>query len=197
MARTRDEQAKQRILCATRDLIAQRGPAQATITEIAAVAGVGRGTIYRWWPTRSAVVIEALIEMTDSAMPYRSTGDAEADIRRQMRAMVRAFAGSSGALIREILAEAQADPELAETFRATFFDHRRDQARAFFTGAIEQNLLEPVTDLDALIYALYAPLWLALLVGHEPLTARTADRAFDAVFNAPLLVASPAEVPEP
>lgn len=197
MARTRDEQAKQRILCATRDLIAQRGPAQATITEIAAVAGVGRGTIYRWWPTRSAVVIEALIEMTDSAMPYRSTGDAEADIRRQMRAMVRAFAGSSGALIREILAEAQADPELAETFRATFFDHRRDQARAFFTGAIEQNLLEPVTDLDSLIYALYAPLWLALLVGHEPLTARTADRAFDAVFNAPLLVASPAEVPEP
>lgn len=185
MARTRDEDAKERILCATRDLIAARGPAQVSVTEIAAAAGVGRGTIYRWWPTRSLLVIDALVEMTDSSMPYRNSGDLITDLRRQMRSMVATFNGPSGALIRELVADGQRDGEIGAAFRAAFFDHRRDQARSFFHAAIDRGDLAPDVDLDPLIYALYAPLWLALLIGHEPLSPRTADRALEAV--APLL----------
>ena len=183
MARPRDDQARERILSAVRELVSERGPARATITEIAASAGVGRQTIYRWWPTRAAVVIEALVEMTDAAMPYRDTGHPQADLRRQMHAMVAAFAGPPGALIRELVAEGQGEPQVAAAFREAFFDHRRRQARAFLASVVERGVLREAPDLDALIYALYAPLWLALLVGHEPLDERLADRALDAVLT--------------
>ncbi len=182
MARTRDEDAKERILRATRDLIADHGPAQASITEIAAAAGVGRGTIYRWWPTRPLLVIDALAAMTDTSMPFAFTGDVLADVRRQMRSMVTTFNGPVGAMIRELVADAQGDPEIATAFRAAFFDHRRDQARAFFRTAIEHGAIPPIDDLDGVIYGLYAPLWLALLIGHEPLTPATADRALTAML---------------
>ena len=184
MARTRDEDAARRILSATRTLIAERGPAAATISEIASAAGVGRQTIYRWWPTRSALVIDALIEITDAEMPFKATGNPINDLRRQMRSMVRAFGGPVGALIKELLGAAQSDPQIAEAFRTRFFDHRRDQARAFLAAAskAEDCPFTCARDMDALIYGLYAPLWLALLIGHEPLTPKLADRALDNVL---------------
>ena len=186
MARTRDEDAARRILDATRTLIAERGPAAATISEIASAAGVGRQTIYRWWPTRSALVIDALIEMTDAEMPFEATGNTVKDLRRQMRSMVQAFGGPAGALIKELLGAAQSDPHIAEVFRTRFFDHRRDQARAFLAAAseAEEYPFTGTRDTDALIYGLYAPLWLALLIGHEPLTPKLADRALDNVLPA-------------
>jgi AcrR family transcriptional regulator len=171
--------AAERILAATQSLIAEHGPASATISQIAERAGVGRQTIYRWWPTRPALVIDALVAMTDAAMPFRSTGEPLVDLRRQMRSMVRTFAGPTGALIKELVAEAQGDPEVAAAFRERFFDHRRQQARAFLAPAVGTGVFGDVADLDAFIYGLYAPLWLALLVGNEPLDRRLADRALD------------------
>ena len=183
MARTRDEDAAHRILIATQKMIAERGPASATISEIATAAQVGRQTIYRWWPSRGHLVIDALIGLTDAAMPFRSTGDTLADLRRQMRAMVKAFAGAPGALIKELLAEAQRDPVIAAAFRDRFFEHRREQAREVIAKAVGDGLFVSTDDQDSLIYALYAPLWLALIVGHETLSPKLADRALDALLR--------------
>ncbi len=188
VARTRDEDAAKRILDATRTLVAEHGPSGATISEIASAAGVARQTIYRWWPSRTALVTAALVDMTDAGMPYRATGDLVGDLRHHMRSVAATFAGPAGALIKELVAEAQSDPEAAAAFRSTFFDHRREQARAFFTSATSAGQLDPGEDLDALIYALYSPLWLALLVGHEDLDDDFADRilATHLVDRAPL-----------
>ena len=189
MPRPRDEDAARRIVEAASTLIAECGPAAASISEIAAAAEVGRQTIYRWWPSRSALVIDALVQMTDASMPYRSTGDIEADLRAHMRSVIRAFAGPAGALIKELVADGQREPEVADAFRAAFFDHRRDQARAFIAAAVERGEISADLDVDAVVYSLYAPLWLALLIGHEPLTNRTADRALDAVLRSELIAA--------
>ena len=146
-------------------------------------AGVGRQTIYRWWPTRSALVMDALVEITDDSMKFIITGDLEADLRRQMRSMVKTFAGPAGSLLKELVGSAQFDPELAERLCETFLLHRRDQIRAFIAAAKTAGALSEVNDIDAFAYSLYAPLWLALLLGHEPLTDRTADRALDSVLG--------------
>ena len=65
MARIRDEAARRRVLDSARTLVCDLGPRVVTVDAIAAAAGVGKQTIYRWWPTKSAVLMDALAELTD------------------------------------------------------------------------------------------------------------------------------------
>jgi AcrR family transcriptional regulator len=183
MPQRRDEDARRRIIAAVQQLVAEKGPAQATVTEISARAGVGRQTIYRWWRNRSLLVIDALIEMADSEFNFADSGRFEADLRRQMHRMAVSFAGPLGALIKELIGDSQGDPSIGEAFRIAFFERRRDQARRFVRRGIELGVLRDDIDVDGVAYALYAPLWLALIIGHEPLTKSLADRAMNAALS--------------
>ena len=175
MARTRDEAARQRVLNAATDLVCRLGPRSVTIDEMAAAAGVGRQTIYRWWPSKSAVIMDALIELTDPE-PENVPDTAFETIRLQMRRVARMFASRQGQLIREIVAEAQGDPALADDFRRRFFAHRRSRAAATLERGIATGELRPDLDIDDAVDVLSAPLWLRLLVGHRPLTPGAVDR---------------------
>jgi AcrR family transcriptional regulator len=180
--RTRDEAARSRVLSAAGDLICELGPRAVTVGGIAAAAGVGKQTIYRWWPSKSAVVMDALIEMTDPE-PADTLDSARETLGLQMRRVARMFASRQGQLIREIVAEAQGDPEVAEEFRRRFFAHRRARAAATITRGIASGELRPDLNIDDALDVL-APLWLQLLVGHRPPTQRTADRLFSLVWPA-------------
>ncbi len=106
-----------------------------TVDEIAAAAGVGKQTIYRWWPTKSAVIMDALIELTDPVPTTIPSSTYEA-VRLQMRRVARMFSSRNGELIRELVADAQGDPVLAQDFRDRFFAHRRAEARPLWpTGS--------------------------------------------------------------
>jgi len=175
MTRTRDEAARQRVLNAAGDLVCRLGPRSVTIDEIAAAAGVGKQTIYRWWPSKSAVIMDALIELTDPE-PEKVPDTAFETIRLQMRRVAKMFASRQGQLIREIVAEAQGDPALADDFRRRFFAHRRSRAAATLEWGIATGELRPDLDIDDAVDVLSAPLWLRLLVGHRPLTPSAVDR---------------------
>lgn len=175
MARTRDEDARRRVLSAARDLVVELGPRAVTVDGIAAAAGVGKQTIYRWWPSKSAVIMDALIEMTDPE-PEAVPDTALEAIRLQMRRVARMFASRQGQLIREVVAEAQGDPTLAEDFRRRFFAHRRSRAAATLRRGVATGELRPDLDIEDAIDVLSAPLWLRLLAGHRPLTPAAVDR---------------------
>lgn len=183
MPQLRDEDARRRIIAAVQELVAEKGPTQATVSEITARAGVGRQKIYRWWRNRSLLVIDALIEMADTEFYFADSGRFEADLRRQMHRMAASFAGPLGALIKELIGDSQGNPAIGEAFRIAFFERRRDQARRFVRRGIELGALYADIDVDAVVYALYAPLWLALIIGHEPLTKSLADRAMNAALS--------------
>ncbi len=153
------------------------------MSDIAAEAQVGVQTIYRWWPSRSALLADVLAETARTAMPFTQTGHFRTDLRKQMRAMVRAFNGETGGLLREVLADAQTDPATRQAFIESFYQHRRDQAHAFLQHAIDNGQLDEPADLDGLMLALYAPLWLTLLVRHQPLDNRLVDRTITAVLG--------------
>lgn len=177
MARTRDLDARDRILRATRSVIADHGPAGASMGEIARSAGVGRQTIYRWWPSRFALVLDAVVAVTDDRMGFVDTGDFLGDLRRQMLSMIEVFNSDTGALIKEVIAAAQRTPSDAADLRTRLFEHRRAQATAFFELAVERGQLAPPDDLEGVLAALYAPLWLALVANPEPVSARLVDRS--------------------
>jgi AcrR family transcriptional regulator len=180
----RDLDAERRILDATRTLICAHGPRQVSINAIAAAAGVGKQTIYRWWPSRSAVVVDALERMFEAESPFPDSGSTRDDIRTQMHRVAATFASPTGSIIRELVADAQGDPAVAEEFGRRFFAERRARAGAVVRAGIERGELRDDLDVEVVVDLLYAPLWLRLLIGHQPLGPAEADEVLDHVWPA-------------
>jgi AcrR family transcriptional regulator len=181
MARTRDEAARRRVLDSARNLVCTLGPRAVTVDDIAAAAGVGKQTIYRWWPSKSSVIMEALTELTDPAPADLPDSTYEA-VRLQMRRVAQMFASRNGELIRELVADAQGDQALAKDFRERFFAYRRARGAATLERGIATGELRPDLDVEDALDVLYAPLWLRLLVGHRPVGQADADRVLDLVW---------------
>lgn len=174
----RDEAARRRLLDSARTLVSELGPRAVTVDQIAAAAGVGKQTIYRWWPSKSAVIMDALIELTDPEPADVPMSTYEA-LRAQMRRVARMFSSRNGELIRELVAEAQGDPVLAKDFRERFFAHRRERGAATIARGIADGELRADLDVDDALDILYSPLWLRLLVGHGPTSQAAVDRLLD------------------
>jgi AcrR family transcriptional regulator len=181
--RTRDEAARARVLNGARDLVRQLGPRAVTVDEIAAAAGVGKQTIYRWWPSKSAVIMDALSDLTDPE-PARLPDSTYEAIRLQMRRVAAMFASRNGELIRELVADSQGDPVLAKEFRDRFFAHRRARGAATLGNGIATGVLRADLDVDDALDVLYGPLWLRLLLGHRPMSSAAADRVLELVWPA-------------
>src|SRR5919109_2761370 len=180
--RPRDAAAERRILDATFRLIGERGCGQVRIDDIASAAGVGKQTIYRWWPTRSAVVLDALLAATLVDTPFPLTDSARGDFRTHLRSVARLFASPSGALIREMVAESQADPAVADDFRTRFWAPRRELSLARLERGIAEGQVRRDIPREPALDALYGPLWIGLLVSHRALEGRYADEVLDAVW---------------
>jgi AcrR family transcriptional regulator len=183
MARTRDEAARRRVLESARELVCDLGPHAVTVDQIAAAADVGKQTIYRWWPSKSAVIMEALIELTDPVPSELPDSTYEA-IRLQMHRVARMFSSRNGELIRELVADAQGDAGVAKDFRDRFFAHRRARGEATILRGIAQGDLRADLDVDDALDLLYSPLWLRLLIGHGPTSPTAADRLLELAWPA-------------
>jgi AcrR family transcriptional regulator len=181
--RTRDHDARRRVLESAGELVRELGPRAVTVDAIAAAAGVGKQTIYRWWPSKSAVIMDALIEMTDPTPDELPDSTYEA-VRLQMRRVAKMFASRNGDLIRELVAHSQGDPKIAEEFRSRFFAHRRARGAATLTRGVATGELRPDLNIENALDLLYGPLWLRLLIGHRPLTRTAADQIFELVWPA-------------
>lgn len=166
------------MLDSARDLVREFGPRAVSVDDIAAAAGVGKQTIYRWWPSKSAVIMDALVDLTDPVPADLPEGAYEA-IRLQMRRVARMFASRNGELIRELVADSQGDPALAEGFRNRFFAHRRARAADTLVKGVRTGELRPDLDIEDALDLLFAPLWLRLLVGHGPTSQASADRLLE------------------
>ena len=183
MARTRDEAARLRVLQSARDLVCRLGPRAVTVDQIAAEAEVGKQTIYRWWPSKSAVILDALSELTDPVPAELPDSTYEA-LQVQMRRVARMFTSRNGELIRELVADAQGDLALAEDFRCRFFAHRRAHGGETLAKGIASGELRPDLNVEDALDLLYAPLWLRLLIGHLPTSQAAADRLLDLAWPA-------------
>jgi AcrR family transcriptional regulator len=180
----RDLELRRQILDATRELICAQGPLRVSVNQIAAAAGVGKQTIYRWWPSKSGLVIDALEDMFEAETPFPDTGSARDDLAIQMRRVAATFASPTGSIIRELVAESQADVTVAAAFRERFFSERRRRAAMALQAGVARGELRQDLDLEVAIDLLYAPLWLRMLIGHQPLSQVSADLILEQVWPA-------------
>ena len=183
LGRPRSESARQAILGAANDLLVRDGFAAVTMEAIAAEAGVGKATLYRWWPGKAAVVMDAFLAATGPCAPFPDTGCLEEDLRGQMRALAHAFSGRAGTVMRGVLAEAQSDPEAAEAFRTRYLAPRRAETRRVLERARSRGQICPHADLETAADALYGPLYYRLTAGHAPLDAAFVDALLSLIFQ--------------
>lgn len=169
--RPRGELAKVAILRAASELLAERGLRQMTIEDVAARAGVGKSTIYRRWPSKGSLALEAFLDDFLSTQPAVNTGSLEGDLRKALGAWVTTVNGTStGRSLACLIAEVQLDPEMGFAWRENFLEVVRAQHRQIVVHAIARGEIPSDSDANLLIDMLFGPAYHRLLHGHLGLT---------------------------
>ncbi|MBV8069960.1 MAG: TetR/AcrR family transcriptional regulator [Acidobacteriaceae bacterium] len=179
--RPRDELVRTRILAAALATLEELGFANATCDAIAERAGASKATIYRWWPNKAAVLIEAVREAVAQELPFPDTGDVREDLRLQLRNFVRLLNGRRGRAFKAFVAAAQSDPEVSDAFRSAWVRPRRQYAKAGLERYRGKSFRDDV-DLDLVMDCLYGPLYYRLLLGHGSLSEKYTDALTDLVI---------------
>lgn len=169
------------MLDAARKLLDERGVMGVTMEGIATRAGVGKPTVYRWWPDRYAVLMEALLD----AEPVRTAAKVRTSPRQallgQLLAIARRFSSPAGRHITSLLASADSTSELAKAFRSHFLLARRAEGIALLKEAQRVGEVHASIDVEVAADALYGALFMRLMVGHAPLNAAFAKGLLEVV----------------
>ncbi|MEV4757815.1 TetR/AcrR family transcriptional regulator [Micromonospora sp. NPDC049559] len=178
----RSERARQAIIDSALDLCREQGLARTTVEEIAKRAGVGKQTIYRWWPSKVAVVEEGINELASTATDFPDTGDIVADLRTQMVGVATILSSPSFAPYLSLIGAAQDDPELARSFLDGLVKPRVAAARERLRRAGEQGQIRADVDLDDVVELLYGPIYYRALLHTRPPTPGQVDEILRLVF---------------
>jgi AcrR family transcriptional regulator len=167
--RPRSEATRQSILLATIGLLETETIQSLTIEAIAREAGVGKATIYRWWDSKALIVIDAFIEHHVIKTPLpRDLSPAEA-IAIHFTSLVHEYAGWSGRIVAQIIAEGQTDSAVLTQFRERFHNGRRAVVREALEAWRLGGLIDTPQNIEILGDLIYAPVYMRLLLGHSPL----------------------------
>ncbi|MEU4693505.1 TetR/AcrR family transcriptional regulator [Actinoplanes sp. NPDC023714] len=184
----RNERSRRAILTATLELLGETGYSELTIESIAARAGVGKQTIYRWWRGKGAVVLEALVDSTMAAaepITLPDSGDIRADLRAVLRATVAEFADPKlSATTRAITIETLSDEALAEQVRDQLLRPQLDAVKARLRAGQQAGQVREGIDLDQAVELLFGPLYHRWLLRNGPLTESYADGVTDLALAA-------------
>jgi AcrR family transcriptional regulator len=184
--------ARRAILDATWQILGGEGGfADLTMEGIAERAGVGKTTIYRWWPNKASVAAEAFLTHVEPKVRFPDTGSLREDIRLQMKEVCKVLNSKSGRVLRALLGGGQSDPELIEAFRSHWMEPRRVKCREILCRAVRNGEMRSDINIDLAMDALYGPFYLRFLVKHLPLDDSFVDQLCDSVFDG-LLAKTPA-----
>jgi AcrR family transcriptional regulator len=157
--RPRSPEADKAILSAALDALVEEGYAGMTMEGIAARARVGKATVYRRWPNKAELVVEALRAHVCQQNPVIDTGDVRADLTSLLQGTQVSLAGSDGLLMAAFTAENIRHPELRAEFDRVFVAERRARIHSLIAAAVARADLPPDTDTELLCDVGFAILW--------------------------------------
>ncbi|MGW6058299.1 TetR/AcrR family transcriptional regulator [Streptomyces sp. NPDC055189] len=174
---------RQQIFDATLRALARDGFESMTIEGIAEESGVNKTTIYRWWPSKSALLGAALIDAPLLDLPVPDTGHLRGDLEHLVDSLVRLLTTEpSGAAARAVLGAAVGDPGLADYTRG-FFADRLAREQSVIDRAVARGELPSGTDTMLLMDLLAGAVWLRAVFRRLPLDEDFARRTVAAVLD--------------
>ncbi|WP_405442520.1 TetR/AcrR family transcriptional regulator [Streptomyces niveus] len=170
----RSERARQAVLEAADGLLVEKGFAGVTIEGIASSAGVAKQTIYRWWSTKTDILLDAFLQDATEALTPPDHGDLAADLGAHLHQLALFLTRSdAGTVFTALLGHAQHDAAFATVLRARYLDEQRRRDRLPLDNAVRRGELPPDLDTVAEVDQLVGPIYHRVLVTGDPV-----DRAF-------------------
>lgn len=158
--RPRSEEAHQAILDATLELLVEVGFSALTVEGVASRAGVGKATIYRRWPSKLPLVVEAFGQLP--GFEEADTGSVAEDLKQMLRGYIQAFNSTPLATVLPSLAgERTHNPELSKLFDPVSKQRRQPLLRALERGVARGELPRDL-DLDTAADLVVGPIAVAL-----------------------------------
>ncbi len=182
--RPRSQEADRAILTATAELLADRGLSAMSIEEVAARAGVGKTTIYRRWPSKGLLALDAFVTSFREEQPPNDTGTLRGDLLAALHAWVRAVTQTPmGPMLTGLIAEAQHDPELRGAWRDRVLEPLRVQHRAMLDRAVERGEIPATVDREVVLDLFFGAAEHRLLLGHLPITDAFIGQVVDVILD--------------
>ena len=163
--RPRSARSHAATLAAAYALLIERGYAAMSIEAVAARAGVGKATIYRGWPSRAALALDAFFAATAAELAFPDLADARAAFAAQVTTLADLLRGPAGDAFAAIVAGARHDPALARAIGERWVRPRSAWGRARLERAVTDGQTRSGIDLDAALSALYSAVYSPLLLG--------------------------------
>jgi AcrR family transcriptional regulator len=147
---------------------------------VASRAGVSKETVYRWWPSKGEVLLEALAELGQRSIPAPDTGTFRNDLSAFMRATARALDPATRRLLRTVAAQAAVSDAFSAQARARFLARRREALSTVLQRAVDRGVLE--TDrVPVILDLVFGSLWYRLIFGIGPLDRAWADAVTETI----------------
>ncbi len=176
-------EAEAAILKATLQLLERRPLRKVTADAIARRAGVSKATIYKWWPNKSLVALDAYLAGMSERVAMPDTGSAEVDFTEQLQSVMAFYLSPLGRLFSQFIAEGQSDAAFLALFRDRFLYARRDAARAMWRRGVDRGEIRDDLDSDIVLDLIYGPMVFRLLAGHGSVAASESAALVRAIFG--------------
>jgi AcrR family transcriptional regulator len=169
----RNDAAERAILDAAAELLLAGDVAPISAAAIAQQAGVGKQTIYRWWPSKSAMLLDAMIHRAHQVAPATDSGDLHTDLRLLLRSTFAA-APQNRSLLLGALREALGDAATMDRL-AAFTAARRDELAQILDRARQRGQIPAPARPETVVDQAFGLLWYRIIFAHEPLDEQAAD----------------------
>jgi AcrR family transcriptional regulator len=179
--RPRSEKARKAVIRSTLAVLKRTGFHELSIEAVAAHAGVGKATVYRWWSNKAELVIDAFVFAVEKELRFPSAGPVLESIHAQMRRWAVIFRSPLGQIVATVIGAGQSEPEILEAFRSHWVEPRRVEARRLLTQAMKNREIRADLDPDTVLDLLYGPLYIRLLLKHAPLDEQFVNTVFEIV----------------
>ncbi len=166
----RSDRIHAEVIAATQELLREGGLPAATVDAIAQRSGASKATIYKHWPSRTAVAATAFGRMMAEALPPPDTGSTRGDLTEQVRRVSAFYASDLGTVFAQLIAACVDDTAGAAYFRRYFLDGRRAAITELWQRGIDRGDADPEIPIDDVIDVLFGPLIFRRLTGHYTLT---------------------------
>jgi AcrR family transcriptional regulator len=157
------------ILAAAGDLLIGGGMGAFTIDEVAGRSGASKMTIYKWWPSKSALALDGYLHRVQDQLAFSDTGDIEVDLRDQLLAFLAPMRdGRMDPVIVELIGQAQSDPDLKTAILQVYSAPRRALAGSVLKTAKARGQLQSGLDAETVVDQLGGAYCHRLLIPDQP-----------------------------
>ena len=177
--RPRSEASRASILETAYRFLQRHRVSEISIIHVAREARVSTATVYRWWSTKEALLLDAFLHTADHEMVLKRTGPPLERFKEYILQVGRFFTGENGIVVARLLTAIQDDAALRKEFQTRVYTPRDKEIRAIVNEAIRRGDLPADLKITVFLDSIIGPLLARLLIRHEKI-----DEAFvGAVFE--------------